>query len=184
MSNKLKLLTGNYFNMSQYAALAKWAIIAALVSAVGYFAVDHYNSYTDLQKTVKEQAETIKQKEGTIKTLTSENSTKDTVIGTLQATARVSEQAAEEDLKKKTEQEEFFKSIETKRQTEEREVKSKKVTYKKQPKGSTEPPVVDDRNLETKLSDIRITSIIDTYCASPNVKNPQLCPGNLTNLNS
>ena len=182
MSNKLKLLTGNYFNMSQYAALAKWAIIAALVSAVGYFAVDHYNAYTDLQKTVEDQVQLIKKKQGTIDTLLGDNRIKDDVIKTMKDSAKVAEQAAEKDKADKEAQKALAESIDKKRQADETHVRANKPTYVKQQRGSKEPPVLDTRNLETKISDIRITSIYSNYCTSANVKDAENCAGFLTEL--
>lgn len=182
MLNKIKLLTGNSFNMSQYAALAKWAIIAALVSAVGYFAVDHYNTYTDLQKTVKDQADLIEQKQGTIDTLLGENKTKDTVIETMKQSAKLAEEAAEKDKADKEAQKALADAIDKKRQSDEAHVRANKPTYVKQPRGSKEPPVLDTRNLETKISDIRINSIYSNYCTSANVKDVENCIGFLPEL--
>lgn len=182
MIAKLQLLTRKSFNMSQYAALAKWFIIAALVSAVGYFGYSHVSTYLDLQKTVETQESTIKTKEGTIKTLSSENDTKDQTITVLESSKKVAEEAASKALKEKQDQEELFNSINKKRQTAEGNARNNKVTYLKQQKGSTSEPVVDNRNLITKLSDIRISSIYDTYCASSVVKDAQNCSATLSNL--
>lgn len=182
MLSKIKLLTGNSFNMSQYAALAKWVIIASILGAVGYFAVDHYSAYTDLQKTVKDQSEIIKQKQGTIDTLVSNNKIKDDVIKSLQDAAKVAEEAAEKDKADKEAQKAMADAIDKKRQSDEAYVRANKPTYIKQPKDSKDPPVLDTRNLETKISDIRITSVFANYCTSANVKDTENCVGFLPEL--
>lgn len=162
----------------------KWIIYAVIFSVVAYYGYSHVSSYNEMSKIIETQKEKIDKLDGKIGSLAAENSTKDGVITNLQLAKEVAEAAAERDRIEKEAAEKAFKEINDKRKIEENLVKNNKVTYRKQPKDVKTPPVVDDRALETKLSDIRISSIYDTYCVAVKNENIQFCPSKLPELKS